>query len=219
MAAWTRAQNPQFRRAALLASAVLIVLAAGAAAVAGTSDTSAGPTLPPDKEARLQEGIPSIDPSAYASEKAAYLGSSPSPAPSEDASPGPDDQYVPIGIIDSGEGPFSPDKFTMQNQWQGVISDTLYDVYAGAYTSDPSQGVALVARLDGWPSPSPGTSSSDLYPAPSGAGSLEIVGVNGTEHLTMDSASGSEFDFDVVTGAFQIVESPSPTPSAVASSG
>jgi hypothetical protein len=128
------------------------------------------------------------------------------------APPGPDDKRVlkarPVadaeppwrtGIIESGLAPFPAAEFTFENQWQNVAKGHHVNVYVGSDAEDAAQGVVVVERttLDGASSDGP-----DVYTAPGAVGSLRIVSARGVV-LTLQSASGETFTFNVESGDFR----------------
>src|SRR5438094_293937 len=122
-------------RGVWLLVALFVLVAAGSVAAIGAESNSTS-DLDAEKQARLAVDSPSIDPSDYANAKASNIQSHPSLAESS-FSPGPDDESTVTGIIDTGQGPFSPDEFNMQNEWQDISNGALIQVWAGSYSQDP----------------------------------------------------------------------------------
>jgi hypothetical protein len=196
--------------------AALFVLAVARSVAAIGAESGSTSDLDAAKQARLAVDSPSMDPSDYASAKASYIESHPSLAESS-FSPGPGDEFTETGIVDTGQGPFSPDDFNMQNEWQDVSNGKLTQVWAGAYSQDSDQGVVLVRQLDNWPNPSADDETRKTYDAPGGAGSLQILSVDGVI-MTMQAASGDEYSFDRLQGTFELIPSGSSTPAGSDSS-
>jgi hypothetical protein len=115
--------------------------------------------------------------------------------------------YLVRGISQMGEGPFSPDQYAMQNQWQDIVDHTLVQVWAGAHGIDgPHAGHGLViVRVNApWPNPTKHDSTWTNYEAPPGIGSLRITSTDGTRFI-LKSHGGPTFEFDRRTGVFRLV--------------
>lgn len=179
-------------------SAAVAGIARSSGVGAGSGEGAGEPSLSEEKAARLAVDSPSI-PVDYAAWKKDYIESNATPVGSS-FTPGPEDQYLLTGIIDGGQGPFSPDAFNMANGWQEIVDGTLIQVWAGSYGSKPDQGVVLVRHIADWQSPTErGNLTSSSYDAPAEAGALRIVDWSGTV-LTITSSSGATYLFDATQG-------------------
>lgn len=99
----------------------------------------------------------------------------------------------PSGIFERSQAPLPASLYTITNQWQNDVGGRHVQVYVGAETPFPSQGVVIVQ-----------TTSLDLqtvrtmtYLTPVTSGRLRIVAAQGSQ-LTLTAASGTSYVFDVV---------------------
>jgi hypothetical protein len=97
------------------------------------------------------------------------------------------------GIIESGQAPFPPDLYVINNQWQQEVDGAYLSVYAGSEAQDPAQGALIVMTisLDLQTSAGP-----QAYLSPSNTGALQITGSNG-QSLLLTAMSGARFIFFV----------------------
>jgi len=109
-------------------------------------------------------------------------------------SPGP----WPSGIFESPQAPFTPALYRISNQWQGRIGDEFVQVFAGAKTADPSQGVVVVLTTSAIDLSNRTPQTGGFYLTPEKLGALRIVSADGT-HLTLATPSGKRFAFDVIS--------------------
>jgi hypothetical protein len=100
------------------------------------------------------------------------------------------------GIIDSGQAPLPGSQFTFENQWQNVSQGHHVNVYVGAETDNPAQGVVAVQQttLDGAASDAP-----HVYRPQGVTGPLRIVAEHGAV-LVLASPHGAMLLFNVETG-------------------
>lgn len=187
----------------VLAAAALVILSGLPRPLSLGGAISAGDTqypLPSDKAAREQY---------YASlAVAASLGPSRNPDSTELLSLPP--QGTPFSpyhqtaagdghIVDSDLGPPGTVDATYSNDWYETTSSEVVEVYAGALSSDPTQGFVLVVR---WDLDHASILASNHVSSPTKAGALTIVGATG-EVLALRAADGSSINFDVDSGQFQ----------------
>jgi hypothetical protein len=85
----------------------------------------------------------------------------------------------PTGIIEAAQSPFSSEQYLIENQWAGDSPDgqNSIAVYAGAYASDPQQGVLVVDTLPAGSTDLVGDTAE--YPTPTQTGAASIVRVDG----------------------------------------
>jgi hypothetical protein len=102
----------------------------------------------------------------------------------------------PAGIFEDVQGPFSSQELVVANAWQGQIDGEWVQVYAGALTDDPTQGVVVVLVAG-----QPGAASGSQHLTPAKAGAVRIVAAEGTR-LTLEAADGTRFTFDAATRQF-----------------
>ena len=105
----------------------------------------------------------------------------------------------PTGIFETPQAPFSTSLYQITNQWQGRIGDEFVQVYAGARTADPSQGVLVVLTTSALDLSDHTTTSGGFYPLVA-SGSLRIV-AGDASGLSISSARGLAFTFDLKTRA------------------
>ncbi|MDP2948795.1 MAG: hypothetical protein Q8P22_04585 [Chloroflexota bacterium] len=199
--------------AALAAALVLGILGLGLAKGVVRSDSP----LPPEKQ-EIEERIERERLEALARPQPPknpnYIppftpGPQPSPC-SDDNSP-----CVPAGagtIVETQQARYSPMVFSFQNHWFEVKDGQYVVVFAGREGSagDPSQGVVVVEvdTMDFMP-----VAGGGIYRTPIKDGAVRIVGADG-ERLTLTSASGATFIFDVASRTFVSPSGPAPTPLA-----
>jgi len=110
---------------------------------------------------------------------------------------------IPAGSISSEMmGPFSSEQYLIQNAWWNESGEVVYDVYAGAMTSNASQGVVVVFSHPADNSAQVTGGSLIDYPSPGADGSLSIVSSDGWT-LTLSAADGTAYVFDVLSGTYQ----------------
>lgn len=118
----------------------------------------------------------------------------------------------PTGIYDNemvkaGGGKLG---LAVQNAWFGIVNGNLVWIYAGAYGSDPDQGIAQVLITF------PYRNFDQSFPTTEKRGALRVVSEQ-NNRLTLVSADGSTFYFDVpgltyVSSPTEIVPTASPPP-------
>jgi len=101
------------------------------------------------------------------------------------------------GIFPGDGGLFHAGQAVIANRWQSQVDDNYLQVYAGATDTNPAQGIVVVMIT----SPDRTQTQSQVYPAPSGTGPLEITTVNG-QVLTLHYKNGRTLKFDVQTRQF-----------------
>lgn len=120
--------------------------------------------------------------------------------------PHPDPLHRSAGagtIVDTGMAPMPSAVYAGQNRWYESKGGDNIIVYAGAEGRDHAQGVLIVAVEN---STNPGTkqvsgATGGHYLTPEKAGAVRIVDAKG-EQLTLQSASGTTFIFDVASRTF-----------------
>jgi len=100
------------------------------------------------------------------------------------------------GIMNDDESPSR--EFVVRNRWGGKVQGHQYIVFAGARTSDVSQGVLLVQEVtaDG------GASAPVPYEAPPGAGALRVVSVEGPR-ITLSTDADMRYVFNMIALRFE----------------
>jgi len=95
--------------------------------------------------------------------------------------------------LQSNNAPFHGSLYTITSQWQNDVGGKHVQVYVGAETPFPSQGVVIVqiTSLDLQ------TVRTVTYLKPVTSGSLRIVAAQGSQ-LTLTAANGTSYVFDVV---------------------
>jgi len=103
----------------------------------------------------------------------------------------------PKGIFESEQAPICK-RYVVKNRWQSDRGGKHVQIYAGNLAADPSQGLVVVL-----------TTSADLasrtvteHLTPRNAGPVRIVDASAS-HLTLVSALGSMWTFDIETLKFQ----------------
>jgi hypothetical protein len=180
----------------------LVVLAAlaalGITSYAGAED-GRGPTLPLGKLshdaviAALQANVPRV-PAA----KGVFLQTHPTPS-LPNAGGTPDSELV-TGIVDVSQAPFPRSTYAIENRWQELRGATLAQVYAGADGADPTQGV-VVLQLVAWPADQ--DVETQAFPTPTKEGPVRVTAADG-DLLTLTSASGGRYTFDLVSHALAL---------------
>lgn len=104
------------------------------------------------------------------------------------------------------EGIFSPAEdilaiYSFTNYWVGQVDGSYYQVNAGSLDADSKQGGVVVMPFGGGP--------GAFIPSPTASGTLTIEASEGPL-LTLASADGSTFTFDVVSQSFLAEPSVSP---------
>lgn len=103
-------------------------------------------------------------------------------------------------IVDSGLAPFPSMEYTFENQWYEDKPDREIEVYAGADSDNPDQGLVVVVEIDSVGNPLPGSSGAFLTPQQ--LGSVHVIQADG-ERLFVQSIRGPRFIFNVATLSFR----------------
>ena len=106
----------------------------------------------------------------------------------------------PSGIFETPQAPFSPALYRIANQWQGRIGDEFVQVYAGAKTADPTQGVIVVLTTSAIDLSDRTAQTGGFYLTTEKLGALRIVSATGTS-LALVTPGGMQFVFDVASRA------------------
>jgi hypothetical protein len=175
-------------RASIAVGAVVVLMAIVGATVAYrhiAADASSEGPMPANKRARLDCEAASRG-HRRAPKAADPRTERPTSGPSE----------YETGIVNDDESPSR--EFVVRNRWGGKVQGHQYVVFAGARTSDASQGVLLVQEVtaDGE------ASEPDPYEAPPGTGALRVVSVEGAR-LTLSTDSGTRYVFNMVALRFE----------------
>jgi len=101
-------------------------------------------------------------------------------------------------IVEDGQAPFSEEVFVGMNHWWEARSNENVIVYAGANGQDRAQGMVIVSEMALDDSSGFG---EHAYPTPKKMGSVHVVTATG-ELLTLSSANGATFVFDVAARTF-----------------
>jgi hypothetical protein len=116
--------------------------------------------------------------------------------------PGPSSPVeVKVGsgkIIETGNSSFSIAPHAFINQWVGEVHGSRVTVLAGTDQKGSHNGLVVVVKISGV---SNQVVEEQAYVAPVQYGSLRIVQANG-DQLTLVTAGGEEFVFDISTGQF-----------------
>jgi hypothetical protein len=101
------------------------------------------------------------------------------------------------GIFPGDGGLFHAGQPVIINRWQSLVGGQNIQVYAGSTGQNPDNGVVVVMET----SPDRTQTTSQFYPAPSGAGPLTITSENGLV-LSLQAENGQQFNFDLQTRQF-----------------
>lgn len=107
-------------------------------------------------------------------------------------------QPAPEGIFEGSEGLVRPSLAQINNTWQAERSGSLYQVFAGSLPDQPEQGLLIVSQI----APDRPVGEREVYLAPSNAGSLRILSVDG-QTLRLEGASGMKLSFDLDSRTYQ----------------
>ncbi len=118
------------------------------------------------------------------------------PADPNAARPASSPATYETGIVADDESP-SRD-FVVRNRWGGSVGAHRYIVFAGARSSDLSQGVLLVQGVTA----EGGAGAPEPYDAPVGGGALHVVSAEGAR-LTLATDSGTSLVFDLAALRFE----------------
>jgi hypothetical protein len=107
-------------------------------------------------------------------------------------------QPWPTGIFESAQAPFSTALYVITNQWQARIGDEYIQIYAGAKTADPTQGVIVVLTTSAIDLSDHSAQTGGVYVTTEKLGALRIASASGTR-LSITTPGGKTFVFDAVT--------------------
>lgn len=143
-------------------------------------------SIPPEKQ-------PYVD-----AERAAEAAGKADPAPKDPASVGtPTPEKWPAGIFaDETLSPFGP-QYRAENRWQEDRGANHVQLWAGALTDDPTQGVAWLLKTPLDPTAS---SSGKVFYTGKGGGPAKVVGATG-DFIQLQTAQGVAYEFDVTKEA------------------
>lgn len=102
----------------------------------------------------------------------------------------PDSEW-PSGIFEGRQPPFPSSYVRISNHWQSLLDGVYVQVYAGALTSDPDQGLVITVRTSRQGAP---LGNQTVF-APRRGGALRIDSAVGSE-LRLISAAGDTYTFD-----------------------
>jgi len=180
-------RNGRSRASIAVRVGVLALLAVIGATVAYrhiADATSQGP-IPADKQARLDRDRATRG-----------HGRAPKVADPNDLRPTSGPVAYETGIIADDESPMR--EFVVRNRWGGTVQGRRYIVFAGARTSDPTQGVVLVQEVT-----SAGDSSAPRpYDTPGRTGAVQVVSLQGSR-LTLATDAGARVVFNMATLRFE----------------
>jgi hypothetical protein len=131
---------------------------------------------------------------ARQAEKNILAGQAVQPLPTPQAVP---DAPIRSGIFPGDGGLFHEGQPLIANHWQSQVGGEILQVYAGAASRNSAQGVLVVVVT----SADRARTQMQGYPAPPGAGPLEITGANGLV-LSLQAENGQTLDFDLQSRQF-----------------
>ncbi len=99
-----------------------------------------------------------------------------------------------ISLSGAAQAPAAAD-FVAQNVWVGLVDGGWISVYAGALRSEPQQGALLLVTV------AAGRVDQEQFVTPLSQGALHVSAQN-VQRLTLVSASGATFLFDVLARRF-----------------
>ena len=167
------------------ALAVLLVTVIGVLAARGTGVTAV------DQAQQLREEIDQHYEDLQASGE---VDPAPKPDNPQELAPSPQPETWPEGVFEDGEYPSGD--YVFQNRWGGIMNGSDVSVYAGAFASDPKQGLLLVWTR----SESTYEVTTKEYPTDR-PGPLRIESAKGTV-LTLSDGAGDVLTFDVASDTF-----------------
>ncbi len=94
---------------------------------------------------------------------------------------------APRGISDWLQPPFSPQEFSMSNQWNDQVDGVWLTAYAGALGEDPEQGAIIAVDAHG---------NYFRYLLSKGSGAARFTQANGAV-LTVETTAGSTYQLDM----------------------
>lgn len=108
------------------------------------------------------------------------------PAADPNATPAPTIE-APRGISDWLQPPFSPQEFSVSNQWNDQVDGVWLTAYAGALGDDPEQGAIILVD---------GQGTYFRYLLSQGSGAARFTAADGAV-LTVETSAGSSYRLDM----------------------
>jgi hypothetical protein len=102
----------------------------------------------------------------------------------------------PVGIF-SGPAPFPSSIYSIENEWQGLVSGSHLQVYAGGLSQNPSQGVVIVQQT----SVDLANVQTTVVETPDHGGALRITDARSLS-LYLVGSTGERYVFNVVSRTF-----------------
>jgi hypothetical protein len=107
---------------------------------------------------------------------------------------------LPVGIFTGTDPGIRLCECTFENSWRGVVGGEYLDVFAGASSRDPQQGLVLIIRS---PLNLSRIMESRTVNMPQRIGAVHIIAQQ-NHLLTLANAAGQQFVFDTSTLAWQM---------------